>query len=252
MMLERDIVDPVLTSLRRHAAVRANPALRTALDGMLDEEERHYAAFAAFNARYMPEAYRDSDRFFMRLRGYERAALGAVHASARWLPFALWIIVAMEEASIGLATAMVRGARDGALGPLDTHFVALHREHSKDEARHIHIDVHLIRACLAAFPAAWRAVNARIFMAFMADMTAPKPGGTSARVLKRLVAEFPELEPKREAMIAALATLKDNDAFQRSLFNRKLTPLAFGLYDEEPALSRLGRVLKGYDRPAHR
>jgi hypothetical protein len=249
MMLERDFVDPVLKALRRRALQRGSPALRRALEGMLAEEERHYEAFVALNRRCAPQDYAAAEVQFMRLRPYERAVLHAMHAGARWLPFALWIIVAMEESSIGLATSMVRHG-EGALGPLEPGFVAVHREHAKDEARHIHIDVHLVRACLATLPAAWRALNARLFTAFMHDMTAPKPGGTGARVVRRLVVEFPDLAPLAGGLVEGLVALKDNAEFQYSLFNRKLTPLAFALYDDEPALSQLGKVLRSYERPS--
>lgn len=248
MLLEREFVDPVLKALRTHAAVEADPRLRTTLEGMLAEEARHYQAFAALNRRCAPARYRESDWHFMRLRRFERMALSVMQSAARWLPFALWVVVAMEESSIGLATSMARAAADGPLGPLDPHFVAVHREHAKDEARHIHIDVHLIRACLACAPAAWRALNARLFMAFMRDMTAPKASGTGARVVRELVAEFPELEALEGELIAGLVALRDDAAFQHSIFNRRLTPLAFALYDEEPALAHLGRALKAYDR----
>jgi hypothetical protein len=183
------------------------------------------------------------------LRPHERAVLRAMHAGARWLPFALWIIVAMEESSIGLACAMARHG-GGTLGPLEPGFVAVHREHAKDEARHIHIDVHLVCACLANLPVAWRALNASLFTAFMRNMTSPKEKGTGARVVRRLMVEFPELASREGELIGDLVALKDHAEFQRSLFNRKLTPLAFALYDDEPALKNLGKVLKAYERPA--
>lgn len=251
MMLERDFVDPVLKALRRRAHAQGTPELRGALEGMLAEEERHYQAFIALNRRCAPRDYAHVETQFMRLRPYERTALRVMHAGARWLPFALWIIIAMEESSIGLAAAMARPGQ-GALGTLEPGFVAVHHEHAKDEARHIHIDVHLVRACLATLPAAWRALNARLFTTFMRDMTTPKASGTGARVVRRLVAEFPQLAPREGELIAGLVALKDNAVFQRSLFNRTLTPLAFDLYDEEPALANLGGVLMAYERPAPR
>ncbi len=249
MMLERDFVDPVLKSLRRRALQQGSPALRRALEGMLTEEERHYAAFVALNRRCAPCDYERVEAQFMRLRPYEHAVLRIMHAGARWLPFALWIIVAMEELSLGLASAMAR-CGDSGLGPLEPGFVAVHREHAKDEARHIHIDVHLVRTCLATLPAAWRALNAKLFIGFMRDMTSPKVKGTGARVVRRLVAEFPELARRERELIAGLVALKDNEEFQRGLLNRELAPLAFALYDDEPALANLGKVLKAYERPA--
>lgn len=249
MMLERNFVDPVLKALRRRALQQGSPKLRRALEGMLAEEEQHYAAFVTLNRRCAPKDYERVEAQFMRLRPYENAVLRAMHAGAHWLPFALWIIIAMEESSLGLASAMAQH-RGGALGTLEPGFVAVHREHAKDEARHVHIDVHLVRTCLATLPAAWRALNARLFTAFMRDMTSPKTKGTGARVITRLVREFPELAPLQNELIAGVVALRHNEAFQRSLFNRTLTPLAFALYDDEPALANLGNVLKAYERPA--
>lgn len=248
MLLEREFVDPVLNALRKRAQRQGSVQLRRALEGMLVEERSHYQEFIALNRRCAPRDYAEVDAQFMGLRSYERVALRAMHAGARWLPFALWIIVAMEESSIGLASSMTSHG-EGALGPLEPGFVAVHREHAKDEARHIHIDVHLVRACLATLAPNWRALNAKLFIAFMGDMTAPKAKGTGVRVLRRLVAEFPELAPLEREMIADLVALKDHWAFQTSLFNRELTPLAFALYDDEPALADLGKVLKAYERP---
>lgn len=247
MMLERDFVEPVLAALRERLRGSGEQALVEAIDAMREEESLHYQAFANLNRSFEPEAYRHSDCWMMRLRRYERTALRFMQAGARWLPFSLWIIVAVEEFSIALATAMIRSPVT-ALGPLDTTFLAVHREHAKDEARHIHVDVHLVRSCIQSLPSAWRRVNARLFMAFMRDMTAPSATGTGARVVKRLVTEFPELAARQDEMISGLVALRDDLPFQRSLFNRQITPLAFELYDEEPALADLGTVLKGYAR----
>jgi len=247
MMLERDFVEPVLRSLRARAVQSGSAELLEALDAMREEESRHYEAFVALNRQCEPAAYASEHHWFMRLKPYERLSLRLMQGSARWLPFALWIIIAMEESSIGLATAMLR-AGETALGPLDAHFLAVHREHAKDEARHIHVDVHLVRACLHTLPPLWRRANARLFFGFMRDMTAPKANGTGARVVRRLIAEYPELARHEAELIAGLVALRDNLAFQHSVFNRRLNPLAFALYDEEPALADLGRVLKAYER----
>jgi len=249
MMLERDFVEPVLASLRRRAGDRGSTALVRELDAMRDEEAAHYAAFVALNRLCEPAAYAQSEHWFMQLKPYERMTVAIMNAGARWLPFALWIIVAMEESSIGLARAMAR-AGDTTLGRLDGHFVSVHREHAKDEARHIHVDVHLVRACLHTLSPAWRACNAWLFKGFMRDMTAPKANGTGARVVRQLVREYPDLARHEGELIEGLVALRDNVEFQRSLFNRLLTPLAFELYDAEPAFADLHAVLLGYERPA--
>ena len=247
MMLERDFVEPVLCALRERAARFGGDSLEQALESMREEEARHYEGFVELNKRCEPGAYEKSDFWFMRLRSYERCTLRIMQVLTPWLPFALWIIIAMEESSIGLATAMLR-AGDTELGPIEPNYLAVHREHAKDEARHIHIDVHLVRACLHSFPAGWRAVNAKMFMAFMRDMTAPKAGGTGARVVHQLVTEFSDLARYERELVAGLVALRDHAGFQHSVFNRRLNPLAFALYDEEPALANLGHDMKAYER----
>jgi len=249
MMLERDFVEPVLGSLRTRTAKFGSPALLQALEGMREEEARHYDAFVALNRRCEPAAYASSDHWFMRLKPYERLSLRMMQSAARWLPFALWIIIAMEESSIGLAASMLRSGMT-ALGPIEASFLGVHREHAKDEARHIHVDVHLVRACLHSLPRLWRRANARLFLGFMRDMTAPKADGTGARVVRQLIVEHPELALREAELISGLVALRDNRTFQESVFNRRLNPLAFALYDEEPALADLGRVLKAYERAA--
>lgn len=250
MMLEREFVDPVLRALRERVRRFGSLELLRELEAMRDEEAAHYDAFVALNRACEPAAYAADDYWFMQLKPYERGMIAAMNAGARWLPFALWIIVAMEESSIGLATAM-RRAGDTALGALDPHFVAVHREHAKDEARHIHVDVHLVRACLHTFSPAWRRINAHVFTMFMRDMTAPKANGTGARVVRQLVRESPDLARHQDELIHGLTMLKYNHDFQCSLFNRKLTPLAFDLYDCEPGLVNLAAVLPGYERSPH-
>lgn len=151
MMLEREFVEPVLWALRRRARRFGSASLVRELEVMREEEAAHYDAFAALNRRCEPELYAANDYWFMQLKPYERAMIAAMNSGVCFLPFALWIIVAMEESSIGLAAAM-RRAGDTALGTLDPHFVEVHREHAKDEARHIHVDVHLVQACLHSYP----------------------------------------------------------------------------------------------------
>jgi hypothetical protein len=49
-------------------------------------------------------------------------------------------------------------------------------------------------------------------------------------------------------MIAAVLALRGDRAFQQSLFNRKLMPLTFGLFDQTSEFHDLPGSMVGYDR----
>jgi hypothetical protein len=80
-------------------------------------------------------------------------------------------------------------------------------------------------------------------------VTTPTRGGSGARVIRQWVRECPELQPREEEFIAAQIALRDNAAFQHSLFNRRIMPETFALFDRCDALAQgLGEVMPGYRR----
>jgi predicted metal-dependent hydrolase len=243
MAFEQDFTNRVVARLARHPAVE--PALRECLQGMVREEETHQAMFRALNAHCLPQAYAGRAREFTRLGRLESWALGLATAASRWLPFLMFFIVALEEYSSALSRAMMK-ERETALGPLEENFVRVHAEHVKDEARHVHLDVHLIRVLYAATRPLARRLNARLLAAFLRDILVPKRAGPA--VVRRLVQEHPELEPARPGLLRELRALRHHQGFQRSLFNRELMPHTFALFDAQPELAILDRVLAGYAR----
>ena len=134
------------------------------------------------------------------------------------------------------------------LGPLDPGFVSVHHEHMKDEARHLHVDGLLIDACLSSASPGRRALNARLFAAMLSGVTRPTRSGSGVKVIRQLVRDMPELKAREPEMIKAVLALKDHRAFQNSLFNRRIMPVTFGVFDETPEFAELGRRMIGYDR----
>jgi hypothetical protein len=49
-------------------------------------------------------------------------------------------------------------------------------------------------------------------------------------------------------MIRAVLALRDDEAFQRSLFNRRIMPMTFQIFDAAAELADLGDSMVGYDR----
>jgi para-aminobenzoate N-oxygenase AurF len=248
MMLEADLVERLLQPLRRHPGVASDATLVACLDTMIEEERRHFRCFLALNRLCRPELFRDRERFFSVLPWPVRTLFGAVGRVAGRLSFALWYLMAMEESSTALARDMGRRPVTETLGPLEPTFAAVHRDHMRDEARHLQIDGILVDRCLAGAGRATRLFNARLFKSLLGTVTRPTRVGSGVKVIRQLVREMPELSWHEERMIAALLALKDDRAFQTSLFNRAAMPLTFGVFDRAHELQDLGAAMVGYDR----
>lgn len=248
MTLEAELVERLLAPLRGHPNVRNDTAMCTALDTMVAEEHLHYAGFAKFNRACRPDLYPEGDDWcFARQPWWARAMFGVVGHLSRRYAFAVWYMMAMEEAAKSLARDMIRQPQTATLGELDPSFVALHQQHMKDEVRHVHIDALLIERCMDERRAK---ANARLFTLMLDGVVRPTRGGSGVRVVRQLVSDLPELAPREAELIDAVLSLKDNLRFQKSLFNRQIMPRTFEIFDRTPALANLGRKMVGYDRRA--
>lgn len=250
MMLESDLVEQLLTPLMRRPDVAADAELLQALATMIEEERRHHAGFAALNRACRPDLYPPGeDRLFSQLPVWTRAMFALAARVAGRLAFSLWYLMAMEESSQALARDMVRRPQTETLGPLDPAFCLVHTEHMKDESRHLHLDAILIERCIGSGSRLTRALNARAFQAMLAGITRPTRGGSGVKVIRQLVREMPELGDREEELIRAVLALRDDKAFQASLFNRRIMPLTFGVFDATAEFATLGERMAGYDRP---
>ncbi|HUR20321.1 MAG TPA: diiron oxygenase [Vicinamibacterales bacterium] len=248
MMLEADLVERLLTPLRRHPNVASDATLVRCLDTMIEEEKHHYRCFLALNRLCRPDLFRTRERFFSHLPWPTRALFGAVGLVSGRLSFALWYLMAMEESSATLARDMAREPVTETLGPLEPGFAAVHREHMRDETRHLQIDGILADLCLSKAGDRTRALNARLFKSVLDTITRPTRAGSGVKVIRQLVREMPELSWHEQQMIDAVLGLKRDKAFQTSLFNRNAMPLTFGVFDRTNELNDLGAAMTGYDR----
>ncbi len=248
MMLEADLVERLLAPLSRHPEVVRKPTLVRCIETMIAEEKEHYRCFAALNRACFPALYADKDRYFSALPWSTRALFAAAGLVAGQLAFALWYLMAMEESSTALAREMIRNPTTETLGPIEPSFAAMHREHLKDETRHLQIDGLLVDLCLVRAGRTRRRLNARLFKAMLGPITRPTRAGSGVKVVGELVRQMPELAWHRNAMIAAVLALAHDRRFQTSLFNRKAMPLTFGVFDSAAELAGLGRAMVGYDR----
>jgi P-aminobenzoate N-oxygenase AurF len=248
MMLEADLVERLLSPLRRHPNVAGNPTLVRCLSTMIEEENHHYHCFVALNRACFPDLYRTRERYFSDLPWQSRALLATVGLLAGRFAFALWYLMAMEESSTALARDLSRNPVTETLGPLEPTFAAVHAEHLKDEVRHLQIDGTLIDLCLGGSNRRQRVLNATLFKTMLAAVTRPTRAGSGVKVIRELVRQMPELSWRESEMIDAVLALKDDRGYQTSLFNRKAMPLTFGVFDRTQEFHDLTNAMMGYDR----
>ncbi len=248
MMLEADLIERMLKPLSHHPRISRDGELLEAINTMIREEKHHYQVFLRLNRACLPEVYENGrERYFSDLPLRTRMTFGLVGLIARHLAFPLWYLMAMEESSTALARDLAR-CTDHPLGPLEPTFMHVHREHMKDEARHLQVDAHLIEACLLEEKGLRQTLNAKLFKTMLAGITQPKANGSGIKVISKLVQELPELEPLEAEMTQAILDLSSNAAFQESLFNRRIMPLTFGLFDASSGLAGLEDHMVGYER----
>jgi hypothetical protein len=248
MMLEADLVERLLSPLRRHPNVAGNPTLVRCLSTMIEEENHHYRCFVALNRACFPDLYRTRERYFSDLPWQSRALLATAGLLAGRFAFALWYLMAMEESSTALARDLSRNPVTETLGPLEPTFAAVHAEHLKDEVRHLQIDGTLIDLCLGGSNRRQRVLNATLFKTMLAAVTRPTRAGSGVKVIRELVRQMPELSWRESEMIDAVLALKDDRGYQTSLFNRKAMPLTFGVFDRTQEFHDLTNAMMGYDR----
>lgn len=248
MMLEADLVERLLSPLRRHPNVAGNPTLVRCLSTMIEEENDHYRCFVALNRACFPDLYRTRERYFSDLPWQSRALLATAGLLAGRFAFALWYLMAMEESSTALARDLGRNPVTETLGPLEPTFAAVHAEHLKDEVRHLQIDGMLIDLCLGSSGQGRRVLNATLFKTMLAAVTRPTRAGSGVKVIRELVRQMPELSWRESEMIDAVLALRDDRGYQTSLFNRKAMPLTFGVFDRTQEFHDLTNTMMGYDR----
>ncbi len=248
MMLEADLVERLLWPLSRHPNVTDSPTLVRCIDTMIAEEKKHYGHFAALNHACFPALYEGRDRHFSNLSWASRALFAAAGLAAGQLAFALWYLMAMEESSTALARDMTRNPVTETLGEIEPSFASVHREHMKDEMRHLQIDGILVDLCLKQTGRTKRVLNARLFRAMLGPITRPTRAGSGVKVVRELTRQMPELAWHEEAMVEAVLALGNDRQYQTSLFNRKAMPLTFGVFDGTRELAGLPDAMVGYDR----
>jgi len=231
MTLEAYFIAMVLKRAKKSAHIKSNQELIFCMEEMAKEEEQHYAMFLSLNKHAEPDLYQQNDMYFAKMSLFERTSLGALAKTPGILLFLLWILLVLEEFSTCISKQMLQNNNNDA-ETLETNFVHIHREHLKDESRHVAICAHLLSTLIKETSRTTIRLNIFILNTFMREYMTPKRGGL--RVIEKLVQEFPELHSRQEEINAAIKNQKQDKVIFDAIQDPKLMPYSHSLFQLYP------------------
>ncbi|MBL1432931.1 MAG: hypothetical protein COC09_00670 [Gammaproteobacteria bacterium] len=231
MTLEARFISLVVGRSATHRVLCKNKELRYCMAEMVKEEEEHYLMFHKLNRRAAPSIYGDKELYFARMSTLEKCALEIFARLPGVNVFLLWVLLILEEFSTYISKETQKNSIGGG-DFLEPNFVHAHREHLKDEARHVMICANAISDILENSTLFYRGMNAWILKRFMHDYMTPKRGGL--RVIKQLVKEFPELNSIEETLIGAVQSQKQDYVIWNAIESDKSMPVTNSLFQNFP------------------
>jgi hypothetical protein len=227
-----------LAKSRRHDLDRP---LAACLEAFIAEERRHTEWWRRLNRLSDPALYTKSDQAIIRLPAAAKFVLRRLAIRPRAFPLVFWVMLALEERSLEISRRCMSLPDD----EIEPRYLAIYRAHLAHEVRHVQIDWHLIERYYAGRSGMIRRLNATLFRSAVRRFFLP-PTRSAVRVLDRLVAEHPELEPLIVAMRRQLVQVGSDPAYHQMMYSRESTPITFALFDRFPEFHAMRRVLHSY------
>lgn len=232
MTLEAKFIELVLKRTSKSHEVNKDEQLVYCMQEMASEEQQHYRMFSRINRQAEPCIYQDEEMYFARISTWENLALsGLVYLPGINL-FLLWILLILEEFSTYISTAMIKEARLSA-ARYEPNFVKVHREHLKDETRHVSICANLISTLMRSTAQPLIQLNTFLLRKFMHDYMTPKRGGI--RVIEHLCREFPELQATKKTLIDSIRAQKQDSVISKAIQDPACMPCSQALFSRYPA-----------------
>lgn len=219
----------------------ADDRLAACLEAFLREERKHIGWWRTLNRLTEPGWYSETDSPIIRLSACARRTLRFLTARPGRFPVVFWVMLALEERSLDISRRCLQ------MDPVraEPHYRAVYRRHLKDETRHVQLDCYLIERFYADLSRRRRRLNARLLATLIGRFFLP-PTRSAVRVVRRLVAERPELAPQLGPMVRQLRRVGDSPDYHEMMYSRRTTPLTFALFDRFEEMHRMRSVLRSY------
>ena len=231
MTLEAKFIALVLKKTKKSNEINRDKQLVYCMREMAGEEQQHYRMFSRINRQAEPRIYQDQEMYFARFGTLENLALSGLIYLPGINLFLLWMLLILEEFSTYISTAMIKEARLSA-DSYESNFVKVHREHLKDETRHVNICANLISTLMCKSAQPLIHLNTFLLRKFMHDYMTPKRGGL--RVIEHLCSEFPELQATKNALIDSIRAQKQDSVILKAIQDPAGMPCSHALFLQYP------------------
>ena len=244
--METEFLGAALTAVESRGDRWQPSDLHAAVRRFRDDERRHAHIWRNLNRLSEPAWYGSADR---RLMNIPHGALLAARLIARHpvaFPVVFWVQLVQEERSLEISRRCMRVSPQ----VMEPRYAAAYGAHLPDEARHVQIDRHLIEHFYRPRSVAVRRASALLFRTVV-GMLLVTPVHSTARVVRVLATEYPDLAPLVPRMLRELRDLRSSIEYHEMMYSRHTTPVTFALFDEFPEFHQMRAVLRAYEpRPS--
>ncbi|MEB3198775.1 MAG: diiron oxygenase [Candidatus Sericytochromatia bacterium] len=238
---EEHLLGPIAQRvLDRPKRYRLPEDVAACLQDFVDEEAKHTEMFWRLLEAAEPETYASRTLQIYGRHPGARLLATALEGGPGFFVFWIWLAMLVEERSLDLYRKYHQDPR------VDPLFKAVYHAHMVDETRHVSIDMHLLTHLWERAPMWQRRLNVVLLDHVAGQMTAPR---VAPRVmLEAILREAPALRAHRVEFERDLASLAQNQAFQRTHFSRDAMPRTFAAMDHYPEFALARRGLPAYVR----
>lgn len=244
---ESTFASSVLRALADAGDGELSEAWQHCLRQFLDDEREHIRWWHELNRFSHPALYATGDHQIVRLSPILHELLKFFTRRPRLFPVVFWIMIALEERSLDISKRCLKMDRD----LIEPRYRLVYQQHLKDESRHVQIDWHLIERFFSNRSKLVQRINARL-LCFMIGRFFMRPNRSAIFVVRRLVAEHPELASLLPGMTLQLKRLHQNSGYQEMMYSRSTTPITFSLFDRFAVMHPIQQVLQSYQPLAAR
>lgn len=231
MTLEASFISNILNRCINDKSINKNEKLIYCMTEMKAEEILHYDMFRSLNKKAEPDIYCNNDMHFARHSRIETLVLHGLTKAPGILPFLLWVILILEEFSVFISKQMITHT-DHNKESLENNFVTAHREHLKDEARHVHICANILKLLCDKSSSYLLKINAQAFKLFMKEYITPKHGGL--RVIDQLIKEFPDLSNIKSKLNQSIYDTRYKQPICTAISNKSSLPVTQAMLNQFP------------------
>jgi hypothetical protein len=201
------------------------------------EERVHTLWFHRLHQASEPSLYQDNYHYFIQVSPLPKHLIEFCASHPAAFPFCLWIAMIIEERTIPASREIIREPER-----FEPHYVALHRLHIADEARHVGYDAELLKRLWPALNPVMRGINRWMFVSILREFfQLPKRAGW--RVILQLAKEKPEITPLLPRLRTEILALGREPAYLSTIYSRQREPRTFALADGFRELRRLEESL---------